>query len=279
MGAYHYFRLDNFEADRFVTSNLVAPRTLFFIRLILALYSLAVLAVMFVANQERFFNYMTCWSFFGLTIYLCLATYLSGRYSFGIHRYTPEANPLVTASVATQAACWFLYETFATYHLLVPVVYWSVLYSSFADQPLIQILASIGPHATDFGILVIEVLFNRQQMQLSHWCIPIIVLAFYLGLAYLVWGVQQIFIYPFLNFNKLHGWVALIIAGIALGTLIIFTVMYFVHRVRDYLLRRRRAIVVIREKTDDQYIDAEPATMLPYHPHNSAPHPCATHIV
>ncbi|RKP37309.1 hypothetical protein BJ085DRAFT_10807, partial [Dimargaris cristalligena] len=236
---------ENFDPERFVTSNIVGPRFLFYARLLIALYSLATIVVMFVTSEERFFWYMTSWSFFGLTIYFALATFISWRYCFGPLRFTEHQNPLARVSTPVRAAYWFLYESVAVLHLLVPIVFWALLSSAFDTSTSLTMFSSIGPHATDFFLMATEVLFNRQLLQLSHMVVLLIVLALYLALAYLVWGATQVFVYSFLNFHKLHGYIALVVLAMGVFCCLLFLIQYFVHRGRDYVFRRRRAVLVV----------------------------------
>ncbi|RKP37308.1 hypothetical protein BJ085DRAFT_4272, partial [Dimargaris cristalligena] len=217
-----------FDPEWFVTSNLVSPRVLLIIRLLLFMFALGTLIAMFVANSYRFFYYMTCWSFFGLTIYFGLATYVSARYCSGPLRYTELANPLYRASSLTRAGYWFLYESMVTFHLLVPIIYWSLLRDTFITSVPLYIYTGLASHAADLAVIAVEVLLNRQRLQLSHIIVPLLIMALYLGLAYTVWGARGIFVYPFLNFQRLHGWVAAIMLALVVFCSVLFLFQYVV---------------------------------------------------
>ncbi|KAJ1980151.1 hypothetical protein H4R34_002560 [Dimargaris verticillata] len=274
---YRFFRLDNFDAERFVTSNLVKPRMLFAIRLALALYCIATVVVLFVTTGVRFFHYMTDWSYLGLTVYMMLATVVSGRYCFGAMPYSPGQNLLERAPSWARALYWFLYETVVTFHILVPVVYWALLSSQLRTDTSLELYSSIAPHAIDFVVMAVELIFNRQILEVSHVVIPVIILALYLALAFLVWGTEHYFVYSFLDFYKLHGWVALICVAIAVAFCIIFFVQLYLHRLREYLFRKRWAKQIVNShkpyEPRDSSLEMGPtmAGVPSYHPSLAAP--------
>lgn len=70
-----WFKMDQFEPERAVTSHFVKSKTLFYIRLPLALYSVIVMwvDVIYTANTggfRHFFAYFTDLTFIGLHAYL-----------------------------------------------------------------------------------------------------------------------------------------------------------------------------------------------------------------
>ncbi|KAJ1644135.1 hypothetical protein IWQ61_010451, partial [Dispira simplex] len=212
---YRFFRMETYDAELYITSNLVQPRVLFFVRLFLMLYCVATTIVLFYANSYRFFYFMTCWSFLGLTIYLIIATVVSGRYCFGPANMGQRPNLLEGAPRIVQLVHWWLYETITTFHILVPLVYWTLLKSQLNTNSALHFYTSIGAHAIDFVVMAIEVLLNRQKVVPTHCVILLIILVLYLGLAYLVWGATGFFVYSFLNFEAKKGFVALYVLGVA----------------------------------------------------------------
>ncbi|KAJ1969378.1 hypothetical protein IWQ62_000666 [Dispira parvispora] len=255
---HRFFRMETYDAELFVTSNLVQPRTLFFVRCFLMLYCVATTIVLFYTNTYRFFYYMTCWSFLGLTIYLIIATIVSGRYCFGPANMDRRPNLLEGAPRIVQLIYWWLYETITTFHILVPLVYWTLLSSELNTHSSLHLYTSIGPHAIDFAVMATEVLLNRQKVMPTHCVVLLVILAFYLGLAYLVWGATGFFVYSFLDFEKKKGFVALYVLGVAVVFMILYFLQVFIHRGRDYLFRKRRQHVACGEKGNAHLYPLEP---------------------
>jgi hypothetical protein len=75
-----WFGFDNFEPERIVTSHFVSSKTLFMIRLPLALYSFVVMWIDIIYTAQtggfrHFFAYFTDLTFIGLHAYLIVCKY------------------------------------------------------------------------------------------------------------------------------------------------------------------------------------------------------------
>ncbi|RKP34846.1 hypothetical protein BJ085DRAFT_34343 [Dimargaris cristalligena] len=181
------------DIERWVTSNLVSPRTLLLVRVLILLFSLATTVCLFVYEGYTFFYYFTDWSFLGLTLYFIMAVTISAVYCWhgesvsALDRWLPKPRPL-------RLAYWIWYESFATFHLLVPIIYWAALSRGFkTDTPLIT-YCSLAPHSLDLVILIIEQTLNRMRFYPSHVVFIVAVLAGYLVLTYVILAADGVYV-------------------------------------------------------------------------------------
>ncbi|KAJ1979273.1 hypothetical protein H4R34_002889 [Dimargaris verticillata] len=144
-----------------------------------------------------------------------------------------------------------MYECVATFHVFVPLMYWIVLSRGFrSETPLIS-YCGIAPHSLNLVVVIIEEVLNRHHLHPSHAIVPLAVLLLYLAWSYVLYAIRHEYVYPFLDINVYHGFVALFLVAIALATVIVFFVQLYLHNRRDQWLRhRRQQLVSNRQMTD-----------------------------
>ncbi|KAJ1927748.1 hypothetical protein IWQ60_002677 [Tieghemiomyces parasiticus] len=285
-----FFGFDRLDTETFATSHILSPRALFAVRLVVTLYALAVLGAMFYQNRGPFFFYLTCWGFLGLTTYFILATAFSAVYCFGPGaaarvrrpRHTlvavnePQNGADMDASACSddsdrwsvraadlplfapqyrpyQVVLWFLYDTVIVFHVLVPIIYWSMLYGPSHHSTPFLTFTNVASHATDLVLILIEVACNRAPLVASHSLIIIVCLLLYMALAYVVYAGQHYFVYPFLDYHLNSGWkVVLTLLAMVAGSVVLFYIQYFVHATRDRLgaCQREKAAVPARGQVE-----------------------------
>ncbi|KAF9190263.1 hypothetical protein BGZ51_008794 [Haplosporangium sp. Z 767] len=212
-------KLNRFEPDRIVTSNLVRPITLAILRGFLCLYTLIVIISVWVTAKsiDGYLKYFTNLTYFGLT------TYLVGSPWWGwLH--------------------WLLYTTVVTYHIVVPLVYWTMLNVGGSDATPIVIWQNVSVHALDGVFVIFELIFNRHFLQPVHSFVVTGVMILYMFLTFLAYADKGTWVYPFLNWSQ-GAICAAYYLGIAVGLLIIFFILLALHRLRNRLLARRCAVV------------------------------------
>ncbi|KAG8790931.1 hypothetical protein FRC17_008833 [Serendipita sp. 399] len=94
-------------------------------------------------------------------------------------------------------------------------------------------------------LVIIEFLFGRVRLYLGYWIVCIIVLALYLGMAYLVHETQNIWVYNFLDPHKENAHVAAYIVGIPVAETVVFIVMWGLIHIRDWILPRGKGVRVV----------------------------------
>ncbi|KAF9383840.1 hypothetical protein BGX21_001457 [Mortierella sp. AD011] len=104
-------------------------------------------------------------------------------------------------------------------------------------------------HGVDLACLLFEMVFNR--MELPWVCIlgPISMVILYMFLAWVYFAARGEWLYSFLDWSK--GPIA---AAWYIGLLCIFALLFvlqrYIHRGRDYALRRRRAVVAAYDSSN-----------------------------
>ncbi|KAI8870366.1 hypothetical protein GQ42DRAFT_107416, partial [Ramicandelaber brevisporus] len=221
------FHRDEFDRERVVSSPFVSTRTLFFVRFILTLYMLIVNLQLLIYQASRgnarfLYAFFTNLSYIGLTSYMVTATVHTGIAAFNTTNryYLFDLLP----SFFSNVLLWLVYETAIPYSFVVTVIYWSILYRA-SDQPsAIKTYSNVSVHALNFVFAFIEMSLNRMVMKRSHtiyFCIPAVL---YLCLAWMLYGIYGVFVYPFLDFVRYKAAIVGIIAGLVVGFILVFMV-------------------------------------------------------
>ncbi|KAF9938351.1 hypothetical protein BGZ67_000256 [Mortierella alpina] len=251
-------KLDRFEPDRIVTSNLVKPLTLAILRGITCLYTLIVIISVW-ATAKSFSGwamFFTNESYFGLTIYLVC----SSIWSIGYLRQPVQerAQWLKNRSPWWGRLHWLLYSTVITYHIIVPIVYWTML-NVGGNMSALATWQNVSVHAIDGVFAIFELIFNRHFLQPIHSVIVAAVMVLYMLLTFVVRSTKGIWVYPFLNWDR-GAICAAYYLGIAIGLFIIFFILLIVHKYRNRWFAKRCAAV-----NADQQLGASQPQQLPYY--------------
>jgi len=230
---------------RCVTSNFLSLRVLFSIRIILTLYAIAVLIgsiVTGILTQEvEYVYYFTRLSYIGLVGYMISATVHTGLYMLQIgHGKRPPSYPMPNSlpkgSYLLQAHC-MLYATVICNHIVVPIIYWSLLYSTSANNTTVLRWENFSQHLTDFVTILFEVVLNRMML---NWIELIVVLAVVLIYVFWMWLVRLfagIWVYAFLGFNEgpsVAGWYIFVLVLFVMA----FAVQYYFAKFKEWVAHR-----------------------------------------
>jgi len=251
-------KLDRFEPDRIVTSNLVRPLTLAILRGITCLYTLIVIISVWVTTKgfSRWAMFFTNESYFGLTIYLVC----SSIWSIGYLRQPVQerAQWLKNRSPWWGWLHWLLYSTVITYHIIVPIVYWTML-NVGGSMTALGTWQNVSVHAVDGVFAIFELIFNRHFLQPIHSVVVAAVMVLYMLLTFVVRKTEGYWVYPFLNWDQ-GPICAAYYLGIAIGLFIIFFVLLILHKYRNRWLANRCAAV-----NADQQLEAYQPQQSTYH--------------
>ncbi|KAF9362192.1 hypothetical protein BGX34_006646 [Mortierella sp. NVP85] len=183
-------KLDRFEPDRIVTSNIVHPRTLVFIRAFEFFYVLAATISVWATTDSAvdYFKYFTHLSYFGLMAYL-FASVIWGI----LYLRQPEserAHWIKNGSSWWGYLHWLLYSTVVTYSAFVPIVFWVFLARDIGSWTPLDFYQNISEHAMDgvFGTIV-ELVFNRHYLEPMHSLVVAIVMTFYMLLTFVIYAI------------------------------------------------------------------------------------------
>ena len=246
---------------RFATSWLLPPSALAAVRLLFALYAfvtqIVVYALSGAVSDRQSFSYFTVLTYWGLAFYLLVAGLHSLSYArSGFAReYWLQWWPR-----ALQAAHSFFYTTVVVFPFIVTVVYWTILYrppffpvlfdawanvrgSQFLKPSLRResqradcSVPQISRHGLNSFFALFELLIPRTAPPPAlHLLFLIILLALYLGLAYLTHTTQGFYVYSFLDPGQGAGKTAGYIIGILGGACIVFGLAVLVISIRDRL--------------------------------------------
>ena len=247
-------REDDFHLNhRFVTSWLISPTLLAILRSLVALYAFFTLffilgwqgthaALKYRNNQE--FGYFTVLTFWGIAFY-----YLFAAFHTLIYARSGRA-PLDRWSRPLQALHSLFYSTIITFPFLVTIVYWAILfngtwftvtfegYTNVSANPTDLIpglnLTQISRHGLNSLFAILEVILPATNP--SPWLhLPFLVLllALYVGLAYVVRASQGFYVYDFLDpATGGSGRVAAYAFGILAAVIVIFVVVWLIVWVR-----------------------------------------------
>ncbi|CAO3569026.1 unnamed protein product [Mortierella alpina] len=239
---------DSLDLTRFISSNLVSATGLLHIRLLIALHLTAVfVATLYVSARDNVF-YMVPTTFtnlsnIGLTAYYLAATYHSFRYV-----RNKNLDSLSKQHWFLTSALTLLYGSVVVYHIVVPAIYWGMLFDPNNTMDTLNKYVDFSHHGADLACILFEMIFNRMELPWVAILGPLSMIILYMFLAWVYFAARGEWLYGFLDWSK--GPVA---AGWYLGLLLIFALLFvlqkYIHQGRDALLRRRRAVVGDKDGT------------------------------
>lgn len=187
-------------------------------------------------DARSYFSYFTNLTYVGLCAYYWAAAVQTASYALKWRRSGAGVGyPLQRWPRFLQALHILLQSSVTTFPLLVTIVYWSLLAGASSFATRYSTWSNISIHAMNSGFALIEILFSNSPP--APWCtLPfnILILAGYLGIAYITRATQGFYAYTFLDPRKQHAKLAAYIIGIPIGEVIIFALV--------------RGIVVLRER-------------------------------
>ncbi|KAF9190567.1 hypothetical protein BGZ51_008418 [Haplosporangium sp. Z 767] len=234
-----WLKLDRFEPNRIVTSNIVSVSTLVIIRAFEFLYVMIAMFTVWATSKSAadYLQYFTNLTYFGLASYLC-ASMVWGI----LYLRVPEpdrATWVRSGSPWWGYAHWLLYSTVVTFSTVVPLVFWTLLATGVSEWSAVEIYTNISVHALDgvFGALI-ELIFNRHFLQPVHSLFVAGVMVLYMCLTFVVHETMGTWVYHFLDWDQ-GPKAAIYYIGVAIGLFIIFFVLFALHNTRNKCLAER----------------------------------------
>lgn len=175
------------------------------------------------------FSYFTILTFWGLAFYFLTAAI----HTFGFVR---TGSPLLDRFPRPLQALYSLYyTTITTYPFIVTLIFWGAIYDGSWFPLKFDAWTNISEHAMNSSFALFEILVTRTEPPpFIHAVWLIIILALYLGVAYITNATEGWFVYSFLNPDNgpiLAGY----IVGIAAGAIIAFSIVNLIIRGRKWL--------------------------------------------
>ncbi|TDL21223.1 hypothetical protein BD410DRAFT_789978 [Rickenella mellea] len=228
-----------------VTSPVLSPQALAIVRLVLAVYTFVALLFILIWDGVKlhtansFFSYFTELSYIGLCSYFWASGVQTFAYGFRIGGGHRKGYPLQHWPRPLQFLHVLLFSTITTFPFLVTIVYWVELSSSATFSTRFNAWSNISIHALNSVFALFEILLTHAgPTPWSHIPFIIILLAGYLGIAYITHATQGFYTYSFLDPAKEHGKLAGWIVGIAVGGAIIFSITRTMCYLRERILAR-----------------------------------------
>ncbi|KAE9368854.1 hypothetical protein N431DRAFT_494218 [Stipitochalara longipes BDJ] len=193
-------------SHRFETSWILKPWVLFGCRATISLYAFT--TTFFIIGWEatnhdglsihdvhRSFSFFTILCYWGASFYFLVSALHT--FTYAQHGGTPLLNRFPRP---LQALHYLFYSTIVTFPFLVTIVYWAILYSSFASR--FTLWSNTSQHALNSVFGLFELVFTRiNPSPWIHLLWLIILLAAYLGVAYVTYATKHYYVYSFLNPN------------------------------------------------------------------------------
>ncbi|KAG0270252.1 hypothetical protein BGZ95_001764 [Linnemannia exigua] len=236
-----HLKLDRFEPNRIVTSNVVGPKVLCAIRAVELLYVTIALVIVWCksASLTAYLKYFTNLTFFGIFAYLLSSTIWSVFYiripeSERAH-WVKQGNPWWGYTH------WLLYSSVVVYSVVVPIVFWTLLSKGMSSWTPMAMYQNISVHAMDgvFGALG-ELILSRHFLQPVHSILVAGVMLLYMLMTFIVYASEGTWVYPFLSWSQ-GPIAAAYYIGIAICLFILFFALYFIHNARNNFFKERSA--------------------------------------
>ncbi|KAG0638375.1 hypothetical protein HOY80DRAFT_967841 [Tuber brumale] len=229
--------------NRFQTSSILPPVVLACTRLLIACYIFAALfyriarsAVINGSHETRnSFSYFTNLTYWGLGCYFAVAAVHTFVYAFR------GRAPLGRWPKVLQFLHSLLYTTIITFPFLVTVVYWVILAPD--ENPFDTTYSAwnnISFHALNSVFAIFEVLVPRTESPpWLHIPFLILILAGYLGVAYITRATKHFYTYSFLDPGKKGpGMVAAYVLGIIVAFCVMFVIIWLIIWLRLFLCEK-----------------------------------------
>ena len=226
---------------RYASSWLLPPYALFALRALFALYAFTTIFFILAWNpthndrvgDRHWFSYFTNLTYTGLAFYFLFS-------SIHTFSYARRGRPFLQSwPRALQALHAIFYTTIVTFPILVTAVFWAILYTGhFATEA--EAWANTSQHALNTVWASFEILISRTDPPPPlHLLFLLILLALYLGLAYLTHATQGFYTYAFLDPANGEGSLCAYVFGILAGMIVLFCVVWLVIWLRRWLTEKK----------------------------------------
>jgi len=219
--------------SRFATSWFLSPLQLAIWRGIVSLYAFLVIFISLghesSENAGRSFSYFTVLGYWGLAFYYAV----SSAHSVSFWLY--GESWLQKWPKSLQWLHSVFYATITVFPFVVTAVFWGALsWGAFANEWLAW--SNISQHALNSVFAFAEIVIPRTLPHPWLNLLPIVVLlALYLGLAYLTHSTQGFYVYPFLNPASGRGLIAGACIGILAAAVVVFVIVHYLIKLREWI--------------------------------------------
>ncbi|KAM7222556.1 hypothetical protein V8F06_002050 [Rhypophila decipiens] len=231
-------------SHRFETSWLLSPWLLFSLRALFCLYIFTTLIFELIfqcvadddgcKNSNESFSYFTVLTYWGIGFYFLVSSIHTFTYAkTGVPLLDRFPRPL-------QALHSTLYTTITTFPFIVTIVYWVMLFDGTPYPSTFALWSNVSKHAMNLGFAVFEIFIPRTDTPpVVHIIWLVLILALYLGVAYIKGARTGEYPYNFLNPAKQGAKVAAYVCGIAIGAAVIFGIVWGLIWLRKFVTEKK----------------------------------------
>jgi len=179
--------------------------------------------------------YFTNLVYIALTIYLASSALYTALYRLSCNRPDKSA-PLLPAPILFTLH-HVLYVSLVTSHIVVLVVYWSLIYQPDIPQTAVYTWIDFSQHALNAVFIMLEVVLGRMMLRWIDCCVVLLVPVLYAAYTWAIYGLYGQWVYRFLDWNQGRStplWYVIMLA-MFVG---VFVIMRLLHRVREWFGRR-----------------------------------------
>ena len=201
--ALKFLGVHKYDLMEWMTSWCLSAPYLFGFRLFFALYLAVALAVDFIYKRglkemARFPFYFTYISTFLCCLYFALTAYWSARNSIN-----PSYARQLAKKHSPYTIYWlhFLYAGSCTFHLLVPPVYWGLVFSKDIERDAINWYTNISTHCIPILFLLFDFVVNNRYLVAFADLVPILLFM----MVYMLWAWLAAFLH--FKLEKKPWWV------------------------------------------------------------------------
>ncbi|KAL0063421.1 hypothetical protein AAF712_009625 [Marasmius tenuissimus] len=237
---------------KLVTSPFFSPVILASIRALIAFYTMVTLIVILAYDEVKSkaggenFAYFTYLTYTGICAYYW-ASFVQ-TVSFIRSRYKRYA--LQRWGKTLQVLHLMLQTTVINFPIIVTIAFWALISSPTSLSTPVLRWRNISVHALNSAFCIFEVLFtNNPPPQWIFLPFMILLIGLYTAYAYVMHATQGFYPYEFLDPSVYHGRVAMYVAGIVIGEVVIFMVVWGLMKLRERIwpVRKDERAMVERE--------------------------------
>ncbi|KAI8881810.1 hypothetical protein K501DRAFT_295620 [Backusella circina FSU 941] len=252
----HWLGLDQFEPHCAVNSHFVSSRTLFLIRLPLALYTLVVLWVDVIwaikSNEiNHFFAYFTDLTFIGLHAYMITTCIHHAKYLWSESSSSQRPSSYLDQPNILNYLYVYLYHTVIVFNIQTPVIFWGLLAKEKlfeAHLSPIDFWVSISVHTISLCILMIEIFFNKMIVHSKMVLLVFGTVLLYMFLTFIIFASESWWVYSFLDWRTGPS-VIIYYVVISFFVVVLFYFQWGLHKLRDWIARPNNSKVEDEKKT------------------------------
>ncbi|KAF9035183.1 hypothetical protein BJ165DRAFT_1510697 [Panaeolus papilionaceus] len=245
------------RTNKLVTSWLLNPCLLAFIRYLIAFYTLATLLVSIIRSATaegdagEFFSFFTNLTYIGICAYFFASAVQTTFFALNSRSGRPdEGYPLKEWPRVLRYLHVLLLTTVTTFPILVTIVFWLLLSTPSTLSTPFAAWSNISKHALNTVFALFEIIFtNIGPFPWIDLPVAIVILGMYLGLGYLTKATQDFYPYSFLNPKKQGKKLAIYIVGIPVGYCIVFCIVFGIIKLRQRLTKGKGETTEIKSLT------------------------------